>query len=592
MLWTLVGLIVLLLGAAGSAYLWFRDQVSEANDRVGQEVLDALSEKPAVTPATGTSEAAGGSTAPAEVPESPSAMNLLVLGSDRRPDEDGEEYARSDTIILVHIDPDNDYLSLLSLPRDLRVEVPGHGLNKLNYAYAVEGPALTIKTVEQLTGVDLDHYVEVSFEAFCDITDAMGGVYVDVDQRYYNDNPEYELIKLAPGYQLLHGSDALDYVRFRHDLNLDFGRMERQQAFLTAMREQAMGWDLPVKLPKIISALFDNLATDLGANDVLKLAYWGVQLDGARIRRVSVVGDPETVDGVSYVLAGEHTIADAVADFLSLPGMAPSDKEAASSTSSSATTTTVATAEFDLAGVEVDVLNANGRQGEAGSAGSWLRGLGASVVTVGNAGESVEHTYIRYPVGSSADAEKIAEALEVESVDESDAVERVTVILGDDFVLPSDYALPPGPETVSAAGGWKTYAQIVPFAVQAPYYIPEGYYFVERVPTEGATYDIEVGGGTKPAFKMLYRLKTEGEWTDQYMGIMETSWLDAPAACEGREVEHDGTVFTIVGNTGKVERVWWKSDGVLYWVSNTLFHRLSEKELLAVAEGMIPIPPE
>jgi LCP family protein required for cell wall assembly len=137
---------------------------------------------------------------------------------------------------------------MLSLPRDLRVDVPGHGLNKLNFAFHVGGPALTIRTVEQLTGVDINHYVEVSFDAFSDITDSLGGVYVDVDQRYYNDNPTYELIKLSPGYQLLNGVDALDFVRYRHDLNMDFGRMERQQAFLSAMREQAMGWNLPLRI--------------------------------------------------------------------------------------------------------------------------------------------------------------------------------------------------------------------------------------------------------------------------------------------------------------------------------------------------------
>ncbi len=91
---------------------------------------------------------------------------------------------------------------------------------------------------------------------------------------------------------------------------------------------------------------------------------------------------------------------------------------------------------------------------------------------------------------------------------------------------------------------------------------------------------------------MLYRLKQNGEWTDQFMGITETTWLDAPAASEGRQVKHDDTIFTIVGSRDKVERVWWKADGTLYWVSNTLFHLLSEEELVAVAESMIVIPAE
>jgi len=597
-LWVSVALVVLLLAAGASAYLWFRDKVNEANERVPDEVMTVLTEPPPTTiAAVGPATDGDTTTSTIKVPDSPSAMDILILGSDRRPDEeDSDEYARSDTIILAHIDPENDYMSLLSLPRDLRVNVPGYGHNKINFAFAAGGPALTIKTIEELTGIDIKHYVEVSFQAFCDITDAMGGVYVDVDRRYYNDNAHYELINLAPGYQLLNGADALDFVRFRHDLNLDFGRMERQQMYLTAMREQAMGWwDLPVKLPKMIGALFNNLTTDLGANDFLNLAYWGVRLDGSRIRRVTLVGSAEEIEEngrrISYVLASKNRVAEAVNTYYALPGTTESDTGTGSSPAGSTTTSsTLPAADFDLEGVEIDVMNANGRSGEAASAGNWLEGLGATVVTVDNAGRSEAETYVEYPAGASSAARSAAQALGLETTVENESAERVTVILGDDFSLPTDYALPPGPNTVPAAGGWKTIAQMVPFAVQAPYYIPEDYYFVERMPVEGATYDIEVGGGSKPAFKMLYRLKSYGEWTDQYMGITETTWLDAPAACEGRQVERDGVAYTIVGSADKVERIWWKSDGVLYWVSNTLFHLLSQEELLKVAESMIYIP--
>ncbi|OFW57456.1 MAG: hypothetical protein A2133_06725 [Actinobacteria bacterium RBG_16_64_13] len=568
-------MVVLLLAAAGGSYLWFRSQVAGANARVTPEVRIALTDKPSSTIVSVP-----------EAPESPSAMNLLVLGSDHQEDEE-EKYGRSDTIILVHVDPDNDYLSVLSLPRDLRVEVPGYGANKINAAFAYGGAALTIRTVEQATGVDINHYVEVSFDAFRDITDSLGGVYVDVDQRYYNDDPEFELIKLAPGYQLLHGADALDYVRFRHDLNLDFGRMERQQAFLSAMREQAMGWDLPLKLPGLISALFDNITTDLGANDVLKLAYWGVRLDGNRIRRISLFGSPEMVDGISYVLASDHAVANAVASFLTLPGTTAETGESASST-----TTSIAVAKADLSGVEVDVLNANGRAGEAAAAGEWLKSLGATIVNVGNATERAKASRVEYSSDMSGKAKLVAAAVGIETVKWSDSVERVTAILGEDFSLPADFALPPSPDNIPAAGGWKSIAKAVPFAVEGPAYIPRGYYFVERVPTTGATYDIEVDGDGEPAFKMLYRLKKNGEWVDQYMGITETAWLDAPAASGGREVEHDGKIFTIVGPKDKVDRIWWKSDDALYWVSNTLSLLLSEDELLAVAESMVFIPAE
>ncbi len=602
LLWSLVGVCVVTLLVAGGSYLWFRQQVAGANERVSEEVRAVLAEEPSTTTVS-AAEPAAETKAQEEpdVPDDPTGMNLLVLGSDRRESEEGGEgdSGRSDTIILVHVDPDRDYLSVLSLPRDLRVRVPDHGLAKINAAYAYGGPALTIRTVEQVTGVDVDHYLEIDFDAFRDVTNSLGGVYVDVDRRYYNDNAEWELIKLPPGYQLLDGDQALDYVRFRHDQNMDFGRMERQQRFLTAVREQAMGWDLPFKLPKLVGALFKNVDTDLGANDILKLAYWGIGLDGGRIRQISMVGATETIGGASYVLIDEETIAEAVTDFLTPPmsgqvasGAAGSTATTVEDAASSSGTTEVAA---DLTGREVDVLNANGRVGEAAAAGEWLESLGASVLAVANADRSAQRaTSVEYPSGLSAEAKELAKVVGAESVKKNSSLERVTIFLGEDFSLPSEYALPPNPDNIPDAGGWKRIAQMVPFAVQAPAYLPEDYFFVERMPTEGATYDIDEGadGGDKPAFKMLYRLIEEGDYTDQYMGITETTWLDAPAAGKGVEVRQHGTTFTIVGTNQKVERVWWKADGVLYWVSNTLSHLLSKEELLAVAQSMLTIPAE
>jgi LCP family protein required for cell wall assembly len=597
-LWTALAVIVVILVTAGGSYLWLGSQVWKANKRVDPEVASALSLQP---PTTLAASAAGGT--PVTAPESPRAMNILVLGSDHRPNE--EDQGRSDTIIMVHVDPDQKYLSLLSLPRDLRVEIPGHGLDKLNAAYAFGGPSLTIRTVKQLTGVDIKHYVGVDFEAFKDITDALGGVYVDVDRRYYNDNAEWELIKLAPGYQLLRGDDALDYVRFRHDLNGDFGRMERQQRFLAAMREQAMGWNLPFKLPGLISALFSNISTDLSTNDILELAYWGICLDGNRIRQVSIMADTPTIGGISYVVASKRTIKEAVTAFVTAPG---GGSGSGSSTSTSAapgkdaTTSTGVNAESaaagpgvagapDLTGIEVEVLNGNGRSGEAAQAKEWLEGFGAQVASIGNARSSDQKiTMVRYPRGDHNKAVLVARGLGATSLEESSRVARITAILGRDFAIPSRFDASPTPNTIPNAGEWKALATMIPFALQAPSYIPEGYSYYDRMPPKGSTFDIEVGRGTKPALKMIYRLKENGQKTDQYMGITETTWLDAPAASKGREFKVGGTTFTVVGTDRKVERVWWKANGVLYWVSNTLSYRLDREDMLKIAQSMIPIP--
>jgi LCP family protein required for cell wall assembly len=566
-------------GVAGGYYLWLDAKVSTANERVPEDVWVALADDPTTTSPPTSYLAPESTTTTEPTPESPEAMNILLVGSDRR-SKSSKYYGLSDTIMLVHVDPENDYLSILSLPRDLRVKVAGYGTQRINAAYSYGGPALTIRTVQEVTGVDIDHYLGVDFQAFRDMTDSLGGVYVEVDRRYYYAGASYEGINLQPGFQLLDGHDALDYVRFRHDRNLDFGRMERQQRFLNALREQAMGWDLAFKLPGLIGAFFDNVATDLGTNDFLKLTWWGIRLDGGRVRQVTLRGSTQTIAGASYVVCSDEQIATAVNALLTVPGA----EEIAGGTvleSAPSTTTTVATP--DLNGVEVDVLNASAGPGEAAATGQWLRGLRATVVTVDNTSEDVAATVVRYPVGMSSAAQKVASVVGTSRVAESGLVVRVTVVLGSDFALPAAFATA---DTIPDSAIWRGLAEKVPFAVMAPAHIPNGYAIYKRSPNNATIYSIRVGDEQMPAYVMLYKRKG----ADQYMNLTGTTWLGAPAASAGREVTRAGVVFTIVGNADGVERVWWQSYGVLYWVSNTLSRLASEEEMLAMAESTILVP--
>lgn len=501
--WSAVALVLLIVAGAGGSYLWFRGEVSSANERVTPEIRAALQEKPSTTltiegsqgssgsAGTPGSAASAGSAVPIDEP-SPSAMNLLVIGSDRR-SNDPSGGGRSDTLMVVHVDPDRNYLSVLSLPRDLRVDIPGHGKGKLNTAFGNGGPALAIKTIERTTGVDINHYLEVGFDAFTEMVDTLGGVYLDVDRRYLNDSFDFEPIDLDPGYQLLNGADALDYVRFRHDRNLDFGRMERQQSFIMAVREQAMGWNLPFKLPGLISAFFRNVTTDLSANEILRLATWGIRLGGDHVRAITLTGSTPTIGGSSYVVVSDARLAKAVSQLVNPPDAGPATGNVTGSSSSTTATETVDSTSTTVA----------------------------------------------------------------------------------------------TPGTIPDSELWRGVAAEVPFAVQAPSYLPSRYTWTSKMPEHQPVYNISVGGGTKPAFRMLYALSSN---KDQVMGITETSWLDAPAAGKGLELTHDGTVFTVVRNYQKVERVWWKADGVLYWVSNTLSHMLSQDEMVKIAESMIAIP--
>jgi len=297
-LWTLLALVVLASALAGGFYLWYRSEVSASNARVDPDVIAALQE-------SATASAV-------ELLDSPDSMNIVLLGSDTRA-VDGRG-GRSDTIILVHVDTQNDFLSVLSLPRDLRVKIPGRGYNKLNAAYAYGGAALLIRTVQAVTGIDLDHYAETDFNGFKAITDSIGGVYIDID-RVYDDGK----IQLKPGYQLLDGQNALRFCRTRHDKNLDFGRMQRQQRFISAVREQAMGWNLAFKMPTIIDSTFSNVDTDLSANELIKLAWWGVGLEGSHMKMATFITSTGTLNGISYVLATDDQLAEAVADFLTPP---------------------------------------------------------------------------------------------------------------------------------------------------------------------------------------------------------------------------------------------------------------------------------
>lgn len=150
-------------------------------------------------------------------------QTIMIAGSDRRyGDKKKGLKPRSDTIILARVDPDKG-IALLSLPRDLKVNIPGHGTDKINVAYTLGGPRLAIKTVKAVTGLEINHYIDVNFRGFQQAIDEIGCVYVDVDRRYFNDNSglgygqQYAAINVRPGYQKMCGRRALEYVRYRQD---------------------------------------------------------------------------------------------------------------------------------------------------------------------------------------------------------------------------------------------------------------------------------------------------------------------------------------------------------------------------------------
>jgi LCP family protein required for cell wall assembly len=168
-------------------------------------------------------------------------QTIALLGSDRRAEDVRNGVpARSDTIMLVRLDPEKGQTAVMSIPRDLRVDIPGVGSDKINRAFEEGGPTLTVRTLRSALGIKVHHVVVVRFGAFSKAVNELGCVYVDVDQDYFNENTGpggYAAIDIDAGYQRLCGQDSLDFVRYRHTDN-DFVRAARQQEYLAQAKQQ------------------------------------------------------------------------------------------------------------------------------------------------------------------------------------------------------------------------------------------------------------------------------------------------------------------------------------------------------------------
>jgi LCP family protein required for cell wall assembly len=243
--------------------------------------------------------------------------NILIIGSDKRAGE-AEETGRSDTTILLRLNPDKDTISVMSIPRDLKVEIPGFGTEKFNAAYAYGGPKLTLRVVKELTGLPINHVVNVDFLGFVQAVDAIGCVYTDVDRRYYHSNEgvpaseQYSEIDIQPGYQLLCGKKALEYVRYRHT-DTDLVRSSRQQDFITSARQRVSIQDLVLDQSGLIEIFTKYTTSDISNNEmmleVLKLFL------AARNAEIKEVHFPAEL-GPSFVYASEEAIHGAVEKFL------------------------------------------------------------------------------------------------------------------------------------------------------------------------------------------------------------------------------------------------------------------------------------
>ena len=219
--------------------------------------------------------------------ENDDPVNIVLLGVDARTGED--EPPRSDTTIVVHVDPASSDVSMMSIPRDLIVFIPGFGEDKFNAAYPLGeanedeipggGPTLVAQTVEANFNIPIHYFATIDFNGFKDVVDTVGGVIVDVetqlsDNLYPTDDLRLTRVYFPAGVQKMDGETALQYVRTRH-ADSDFGRADRQQQVLMAIREQAVSLDLITQAQSLIRDMQDTVRTDLNFNEMLALANLG-----------------------------------------------------------------------------------------------------------------------------------------------------------------------------------------------------------------------------------------------------------------------------------------------------------------------------
>lgn len=230
-------------------------------------------------------------------------LNVLLMGVDQRDNEP----ARADTIILASIHLKDKAVHLLSVPRDTRVPIPGKNVTrKINYAHAVGGSELSVKTVEKFLDVPVHYYVETNFQGFSKMIDALGGVTINVERRMYF--PE-EGIDLNAGLQKLNGDDALSYVRWRSDGRGDIGRIERQQKFFRTLSDQALSFSTVWKLPELLNELNKHVETDMSVKNMLILANKFKDIDDIKLDTTMVPGHPDDVNyGGSYWIADKEAL--------------------------------------------------------------------------------------------------------------------------------------------------------------------------------------------------------------------------------------------------------------------------------------------
>lgn len=565
-LWLILGFAALGMAAAGMA-------------------IDDTLDKAA--PNTAEAKAAREATAP--VLPGQDVVNILLIGSDVRP-EDGSSNGRSDTLLLVRMDQRNQFISMLSIPRDLVVDIPGYGRAKINEAYS-RSTKTAIDTVSHLTGQEINFYARVDFQAFAGIVNGLGGVFIDVDRHYFNENTggasNFAPIDIQAGYQKLNGNDALDYVRFRH-YDDTYHRTARQQLFLTELKRQlkdagpfknfatvrkelGKGIEMNITDSKMFLRLL-NLAVSAPKDRMVRFEIQGVDQSDAQLGSIQVASQESIDNTVAEWLDPEFERGTGVPK----KKVPPPDE------------------------LMVSVLNGNGRLLSAESMAELLAAKRYNVHVGGNAQDFEYGANAVYFAPGLKDAatrlrNQIGGETRVAALSAKDSGGNdLVVAVGAEFTGELQTRAPAPKrqrdpadvvDTTSLVQPLKDIQRKAGFTLMAPTKMARGSEVrIVRAYTTGIR-----GNGGAPAVKVVVKMPNLG--AGEYWGI-EMTTTPEPGILEGETgTEKWGSKrqYRTYYDGRKLQRVAFTENGVTYWVSNTLMAKMSAKTMEEIITSMRPL---
>jgi LCP family protein required for cell wall assembly len=587
--WTLTVIAVCVVGVAGGAYLYLHESVAAVAPRSID--VKATAKK-------------------LDLPVAGEPATALVIGYDRRAEEAKNAPSRSDTLMLIRANPKNETISMLSFPRDLRAEIvcPGRTpfTSKINAAYATCGARGTLETVRKLTGVPVNYLITVNFRGFTQVVDKLGGVWMDIDRRYFNDRSGptgYATINLLPGYQKLNGYQALDFVRFRHT-DSDLYRNARQQSFVRALKDQIRTSFSLTKLPKVISVMTRNVEVAQGggqnvsAKTVLSYAVLAYGLPPGHVFQSRIEG----LEGYSDLTTSQENISAAVRQW------ANPDVDSPKKATAVALGEKVKTKAPSPRETSVTVLNGNGVTGSASNASYLLGQRGYPILTPPNGipANAPSFDYFRTTVyfdagqkGAQQAAQKVAglfgsadvkKATPAISALANDAM--LTTVVGQTFhgtlaAAPVDQTPKRQPAAVVPGTGatldlLRERQKKVRFPLMVPTVIESSSWIDRERPVRLYRFR------DKDAHKTLRLVYKMG--SNDYWGVQQTDWEDAPVLGSRNFTRNiGGRKYELYYNGPHLHMVVLRQDGASYWVVNTLLDRLSNETMLAIAKGLRPV---